>query len=424
MTKKKGSIFIQIASYRDPELRNTLASLLDNADNPDRLKICIAWQHAKADEWDTLDEYFDDKRFKIIDIDYRDSKGACWARNLIQQEYNNEDYTLQLDSHHRFTKGWDTTLIDMLTDLQKKGHKKPLLTAYIPSFNPENDPEGRVQVPWKMNFDRFTPEGVVFFLPAAIDDWQERDEPVPARFFSAHFTFTLGIFAKEVQHDPQFYFHGEEISLAVRAFTHGYDLFHPHRVIAWHEYTRKGRTKQWDDDPIWADRNRLTFHRLKGLLGTDGTTCSPCMRKRLEPYYLGEERTLEDYERYAGIRFKDRGIQEWTTDNKYPPNPEVDDYDNSFNSLFRHCIDIHLDSVSEDDYEFWAVAFQDKDGNDLYRKDADAQEIKGLINHAKNNDNWINLWREYTGPVPASWVVWPYSKSKEWCNRLTGKLGV
>ncbi len=80
-------------------------------------------------------------------------------------------------------------------------------------------------------------------------------EPIPARFYSAHFAFTVGQFCKEVPHDPEYYFHGEEISIAVRAYTWGYDLFHPHKVIAWHEYTRKGRTKQWDDDKEWWEKN-------------------------------------------------------------------------------------------------------------------------------------------------------------------------
>ena len=46
-------------------------------------------------------------RFKIIDIDYKDSQGVCWARNTIQQYYEDEEYTLQLDSHHRFVPNWD-----------------------------------------------------------------------------------------------------------------------------------------------------------------------------------------------------------------------------------------------------------------------------------------------------------------------------
>ena len=79
------SIFIQIAAYRDKELLPTLKDLLSKASKPSLLHICICWQHSVDDEWDTLDEYKDDKRFTILDINYKDSKGACWARNL----YNN-----------------------------------------------------------------------------------------------------------------------------------------------------------------------------------------------------------------------------------------------------------------------------------------------------------------------------------------------
>ncbi len=62
--------------------------------------------------------------------------------------------------------------------------------------------------------------------------------PLRARFVSAHFLFTLGAFVNDVPYDPELYFHGEEIMLAIRAFTHGYDLFHPPEHILWHEYTR------------------------------------------------------------------------------------------------------------------------------------------------------------------------------------------
>ena len=70
MSYSKKTIFIQIASYRDPELRNTLKDLFDKAQYPDRLKVCVAWQHTSKDEWDTLDEYKEDKRVNILDIDW------------------------------------------------------------------------------------------------------------------------------------------------------------------------------------------------------------------------------------------------------------------------------------------------------------------------------------------------------------------
>jgi glycosyltransferase involved in cell wall biosynthesis len=167
-------IFVQIASYRDNQLRHTIKDMLENAKNPERVIVGIAWQHSEKDEWDHLEDYKENPNFRILDIDYKDSKGVCWARNAIQQLYDNEEYTLQIDSHMRFIKDWDEELINMIKDLQKKGHKKPLLTAYASSFNPQNDPQERVTSPWRMNFDRFIPEGAVFFIPSTVPDWQNR----------------------------------------------------------------------------------------------------------------------------------------------------------------------------------------------------------------------------------------------------------
>jgi hypothetical protein len=411
-------IFIQIASYRDPQLLPTIKDCLEKAKNPQNLVFSIAWQHSIHDKWDDLDEFKNDKRFKIVSIDFKESKGACWARNLLQQQYDGEEYTLQLDSHHRFIQDWDDELIKMIKQLQKKGHKKPLLTGYVSSFDPDNDPNGRILQPWKMNFDRFIPEGAVFFLPATIDDYQERTEPIPARFYSAHFCFTLGQFVKEVPHDPEYYFHGEEISIAVRAYTWGYDLFHPHKVVVWHEYTRKGRKKQWDDDPQWVSKNVSCHKRNRKLFEMDGEV------KDIDfgQYDFGTVRTLRDYEKYAGISFKRRAVQKYTLDNNLAPNPELsdEDFEKSFLRIFKHCIDISYDKVPENDYEFWVVAFHDDKDETIYRKDADVDEIKRIMS---DPDGYGKVWREFeVSNNPKYWVIWPYSTTKGWCDRITGDL--
>ena len=413
-----GKIFIQIASYRDPQLVPTIKDCIEKAKNPKKLVFSVAWQHSTEDLWDNLDEFKDDKRFRIVDIDYKESKGACWARNQLQQNYKDEEYTLQLDSHHRFAENWDEECIVMVKQLQKKGHKKPLLTGYISSFDPDNDPDGRIQQPWKMNFDRFIPEGAVFFLPATIDDYKERTEPLRARFYSAHFCFTLGSFVKEVPHDPEYYFHGEEISIAVRAYTWGYDLFHPHKIIAWHEYTRKGRKKQWDDDSKWVTKNVNSHRRNRKLFGMDDEV------KDIDfgIYDFGKERSLEDYERYSGLSFKKRAVQQYTVDNKYPPNPPLygEDFDKSFLQIFKHCIDIGFDKIPLTDYEFFVVAFHDENDETIFRKDADVNEIKTIKN---DSEGYGKIWREFqTDKKPKYWVVWPYSTTNGWCERITGDL--
>jgi glycosyltransferase involved in cell wall biosynthesis len=414
------TIFIQIASYRDPQLIPTIDDMLDNAKYPENLRIGICNQYHPDDEFSNITKYRLDDRFRIIDVLYSDSKGACWARNQIQQVYSGETYTLQIDSHMRFEENWDETLIEMITQLQEKGFNKPLLTGYVPSFNPNNDPEGRVREPWRMAFDRFIPEGAVFFLPETIPNWKELTEPVPARFYSAHFAFTLGQFSVEVQHDPEFYFHGEEISIGVRAYTHGYDLFHPHKVVIWHEYTREGRTKQWDDDKDWVNKNNLAHKKNRQLFGMDDENVELDFGK----YGFGTERTLREYEIYSGLLFSRRAVQQYTLDKNYPPNPVIyeteEEWLNSFTTIFKYCINIPFSQIPKDDYDFWVVAFHGENDETLFRKDADVNEIKRLMN-TKSEE--IKLWREFqTTTKPKYWVVWPYSKLTGWGERITGNL--
>jgi hypothetical protein len=319
----------------------------------------------------------------------------------------------------RFEKDWDDTLIKMVKQLQKKGYKKPLLTGYVSSFNPDNDPAERIKEPWRMVFDRFIPEGAVFFLPETIPGWQDLNEPVTARFYSAHFAFTLGEFCEEVQHDPEYYFHGEEISIAARAYTCGYDLFHPHRVVIWHEYTRRGRTKQWDDDKEWVNKNNTSHLKNRRLFGMDGEKMVD-----MGKYGFGKVRKLRDYEKFSGLLFEKRAVQQFTLDKKYPPNPyefkNEEDWKNSFATIFKHCIDIGYSQVPEKDYDFWAVAFHNEQDETIFRKDADKSEIDRMMN---DPDKYCKLWREFqTAHKPKYWVVWPHSESKGWCERITGNL--
>ena len=419
---KTPTIFIQIASYRDPELVKTIEDCITNAKNPKNLRFGICRQYHPQDVFDNLDKYKEDKRFRILDVLCEYSKGVCWARNQVQQLYEGEMYTLQIDSHMRFAPNWDVEMIGMVKQLQEMGIPKPLLTSYVSSFDPDNDPQGRVQEPWQMAFDRFIPEGAVFFLPETIPNWQELETPVPSRFYSAHYAFTLGEFSNEVQHNPEYYFHGEEISIAARAFTWGYDLFHPHKVLIWHEYTRKGRTKQWDDDSDWVNKNNHSHLTNRKLFGMDGESQEGHEGK----YGFGTVRGLREYEEYVGLLFERRAVQQETLDKKYPPNPGIDFYGDeetwksSFAQVFKHCIDVGYSSVPEKDYDFWVVAFHSENDETIFRKDADKSEIQRMMN---DPDGYCKVWREFqTAVKPKYWVVWPHSESKGWCDRITGNL--
>jgi hypothetical protein len=140
--------------------------------------------------------------------------------------------------------------------------------------------------------------------------------------------------------------------------------------------------------------------------------------------YFGNVRTIKDYEKYAGILFSKRAVQQYTIDKNYPPNPyefnNENEWEDSFMSIFKHCIDLDLNRVPETDYDFWVVAFHNSKDETLFRHDADVNEI----NRLKTDPNGVvKIWRQFnTSEKPKYWVVWPYSKSKGWCDRIIGGL--
>tara|TARA_A100001515_G_C4575492_1_gene211169 strand:- start:171 stop:1421 length:1251 start_codon:yes stop_codon:yes gene_type:complete len=413
---KKNKIFISIASYRDPELIPTIEDCIKNADNPSKLVFAIYNQYCKDDDFGDLSKYKKRKNFKIVNIPYKKSLGVCDARYKIQKLYDNEEYYFQLDSHHRFVQGWDTKLKETLDDLKLKSDK-PILSAYLPSYDPHSKNEDRLIDVWRMYIDRFMPEGPIFIFPESIKNWK-RKNPEKARFLSGHFIFTLGKFCQECPYDPKLYFHGEESSLAVRAFTHGYDLYHLHRPWVWHYYHRDGGARHWDDVPKWDDLNLQSFRRYKALLGMDGIK-----KKHFPKFGLGKKRTLEDYEKYSGIRFSDRNIHQHAYDRKVPPTPKKD-YDKKFVSEFKYCIDVHKPSFTEKDYDVWVIAFKNKQGEEMVRLDASEEEVDRLLNEDPKDD-FVRLWRQFkTSELPAKWLIWPHSKSKDWMPIIEGNIPI
>jgi hypothetical protein len=401
------SIFVQIASYRDPELIPTIKNLIETAHKPENLKICVAHQYAEEDEWDRLDQFADDGRFTVIQIPYQESQGTCWARSEIQRHYNGEDYTLHLDSHHRFETGWDTECINTVSELQKQGFKKPLLTSYCPAYE-LNTTTPRDTTAYGMQINVWN-DGVALFHPYAMG---KTTAPVPSRFYSGHFAFTLGQFCKEVPHDPLMYFYGEEISISVRAFTHGYDLFAPHKPVVWHEYTREGRSKHWDDHSRWFDRDSASKARARQLLGVNGEVCSPCNKNTFKEYGLGEVRTLEEYELYAGVKFADQTITHRCKQNLPPPGMEGD-------SIYHESKEYHIKLNKYDflyeDTAFAALVMEDNNGMVVHHDTITKDEINAL---KSSNMAYMNISRSVIGVKPLRYLIWPYSQSHGWGDKV------
>jgi hypothetical protein len=414
-------IFVQIASYRDPELPKTIKDLLAKAKYPERLTFGICRQYHPKDGFDDLSEYQNDSRFRILEYLWHESLGLCWARSLIQGLYQGEEYTLQLDSHHRFAPHWDDALIRMM---DQTGSAKPMLTAYSTGFDTDND-QALDPTPYMMVPERFTSEGTIMFLPWEIPGWQKLNQPIPARFVSGHFFFTHGQHCQEYKYDPNIYFAGDEISLSIRSYTLGYDLFHPHRNLIWHEYTRKHRPKHWDDHVVgdngdgavkkpWWEIDAAGKRRLRQMLREEDNGLD------LGEYGLGEARSHHDYERYAGIDFAQRLLHPKALQGAFPPTVEDGDWSWVSQELrkteYRICYDWtrHREELWEplgQELKSLYFGIEDEAGNLLYRRFFDGPEV--LAGHALTHTAQFNSLRK-----PAKIVLWSLAKDDQWKNRV------
>ena len=84
-------IFISVASYRDPQLVPTLLDCLQKAGRPELLRFGICWQR---DASDPSPDLWTDPRFRVLDVHWRDSQGACWARAEAMKLWQGEDFYL------------------------------------------------------------------------------------------------------------------------------------------------------------------------------------------------------------------------------------------------------------------------------------------------------------------------------------------
>lgn len=410
------TILLHLPAYRDPELVPTIRDALNKAKYPERVHFGICRQYHPEDGFDNLDEYRDDARFHIMDVLYSEAQGLPWARAQINEKLlTDQDYILQLDSHHRFAKHWDDTLIEMHEGLEQKGYK-PILAAYLPLYDPFNDPDGRSMEPWQQQFVCFYPHGTIFIRPSLLHGWETMTEPPMSRFLSGHFCFARTEWAKEIRHDPDIYFSGEEINLTVRSYTHGYDMFHPHELVIWHSTMREERAGKlkWDDDSKlgvnWGEKQNIARAKIRQLFRVEDNGFD------LTGYDLGTVRTIADYEAYAGVNFKNKSVQKHTLHNGYPPTPA----DSPWSKSFYHLVTINRNELPADDYKSILVAFDDEDGKAVHTKSIEGHQLQQFL--TQNIPVHYEEYFQYFEKEPKRMVAWAYSESRGWAERIEHKL--
>ena len=299
----KDKIYVQIASYRDPDVETTIKNMLHTAAKPENLIVGVCDQYGPENKHLP---YYDRENFRVMRMPFYISKGLGWARAMIQTMYfDDAEYTMQLDSHMRFAPNWDKDLIKMI---KESGSKKPIISHYCPAFSKSDDPSlnylNKTGV-LKMYCLRFNDTGTVSFRAKHQSKEENTGKPAPSILVSGHFYFTLGKHIREYKYDPNLYFAGDEVSLATRSWTRGWDIFTPSKNVVWHNYTREERVCHWSDQKVgYGKLHEKSLKKLRQMLHKEDNGID------LGEYGLGEERSLEEFEKISGIDFSNRVLEE------------------------------------------------------------------------------------------------------------------
>lgn len=279
-------IFVSIASYMDHQLEETIDSCLENAHFKDRINIAVCDQSME------FNQTVHDKVKYYTFIDYRSARGPCWARHLLQTVMQDEEYYLQVDSHTLFHEDWDVHLAHHIDKLGKNAIISTYPLDHKDDFEKMNEWTWCLRVDPTKLFDRYT------YFNTQIG--HSKTKTIHKGFLLAGgFLFSHRSFVEQVPYDPVFYFAGEEPSLALRAFTHNFDIYHVPDVPLRHNYINNGtRPLQWERDDEWHRLQLISEERFSDLIND----------KLRGPYGLGYQRSISDYRRFCGIDYPNRAI--------------------------------------------------------------------------------------------------------------------
>jgi hypothetical protein len=295
------TIFISIASYQDPLLKETLCSAYENAAKKENLRFGVCEQSHSGIDMKSL-SFSNLIKYELIDPVM--AKGPCWARSRIQHFLEDEDYYLQIDSHTIFTKGWDQILIKYLNWIEGILKNSCVITGYPRAFKPNQDlSEFKLNTAFKETLGLTFREEKIFedghysmqkSFPASTK------KPAKGLLVAAGFIFAKAKFVRDIPYDSKLYFHGEELSLALRLFTKGWHVTHIPRVPIFHLYTDVNnllRKLHWDPEDEknrlikWNELDKKSKARLSDLINgnLDGD------------FGLGSIRTIKEFGQICGL---------------------------------------------------------------------------------------------------------------------------
>ena len=217
---------------------------------------------------------------------------------------------------------------------------------------------------------------------------------------------------------------GEESSMTVRAFTQGYDLFHPATVLVWHDYQRLDARRHWADH---TDENLAAREVPRGWTELDEQSRRKVQQllqgEPVESFGLGTARSLAEYEAYAGLSFHQRKAQLPTVRALEPPNPAPPpDWIERIQPWIARVLvrRSQLPAGALDDPSFWYIGILDGEGYEITRIDMAPARLEALRGDAEE----LAIVCEFASETaPARWTLWPLSRTLGWLQKIEGRLG-
>lgn len=296
------SIFVQIASYQDFELPKTVIDAV--AKSSGNHVICFGVHNCVVENHQIFIPMV--PNFRMQESQAPENIGVGLGRSIANSLYNGQDYYLQVDGHTRFYQNWDEELIRNILEMQAQGIKKPLLTAYPSSYSYNNNLKEHCDWDRSVTSISFAEKPEQFeqtLIPSQLAVPSEGG--IKQTSISAGFIFTLGEFAY-LGFNEKIMFWGEEILIAARAYTNGFDLMIPDKQYIYHLYydhssvfQKNLRRHVWKDYPDQYHAKDLESKaEVYDILST----------ARVGKDALGTQRTLDEYGQYAGLDFKNKAV--------------------------------------------------------------------------------------------------------------------
>lgn len=250
-------VFASVVSLDERETPQTVRDIVEKANRSVRLAVVL--QSANGE---LIHELRSIPEVELTVLQVANARGPVYARALANSYYRGEPYFYQCDAHTLHADGFDDFFIGWLDALE--GDKNLISTYAPPSY--------------------FEP-GTSYITPLYWDDsglhvtridGLENDAPVPARFLGGGQIFAPGRFVLDLPYDACLYFHGEEQSLAIRAWTKGWRIYAPPRVVTWYSNPTEPCPRHWEVFPnSWADLAHIATRRARILFGWEDGNLGP-----------------------------------------------------------------------------------------------------------------------------------------------------